>query len=270
MFMITFKEDEHKYEGNGIKWTSVTSFIGLFKESFDSIAAAEKATQNKKSKWFNMSVQDILNAWDLERDRSVTLGNWYHKQRESDIVGCDTIEREGVNLIINPPVIKDGIKISLNQKLEDGIYPEHIVYLESIGLCGQADLVEVVNGKINITDFKTNKEIKKTSFVKNGVSKKMKAPLSHLDDCNFNHYSLQLSLYAYMIKKHNPKLKIGKLTIQHVIFKQLGLDKYGYPVNDYVNGEPIVKDVIFNDVVYLNNEIENLIIWAKNNGYKTF
>ena len=73
-----------------------------------------------------------------------------------------------------------------------------------------------------------------------------------------------------MIKKHNPKLKIGKLTIQHVIFKQLGLDKYGYPVNDYVNGEPIVKDVIFNDVVYLNNEIENLIIWAKNNGYKTF
>ena len=27
---------------------------------------------------------------------------------------------------------------------------------------------------------------------------------------------LQLSLYAYIIKKHNPKLKIGKLQIQHV------------------------------------------------------
>ena len=36
-----------------------------------------------------------------------------------------------------------------------------LVYLKSARLCGQADLVEIVNGYINITDYKTNKEIKR-------------------------------------------------------------------------------------------------------------
>ena len=38
----------------------------------------------------------------------------------------------------------------------------------------------------------------------------MYKPVNHLDDCNLNHYNLQLSIYAYIIKKHNPKLKDRK------------------------------------------------------------
>ena len=51
---------------------------------------------------------------------------------------------------------------------------------------------------------KTNKEIKEKGFTNwEGITSKMYKPVSHLDDCNLKHYNLQLSLYAYIIKKHN-------------------------------------------------------------------
>ena len=43
----------------------------------------------------------------------------------------------------------------------------------------------------------------------------MKYPLTNLGDCNFNHYQLQLSLYAWMLQKLNPKFVIKSLTLNH-------------------------------------------------------
>ena len=162
--------------------------------------------------------------------------------------------------------IRDRDKIAPNQKLEEGVYPEHLVYLKSAKLCGQADLVEVVNGYINITDYKTNKEIKTKGFTNwEGITNKMFRPVNHLDDCNLNHYNLQLSIYAYIIKKHNPRLKVGKLNIQHVKFKQVGTDKNGYPINEHINGEPVLDTVKMYELPYLKDEVRSLIMWLKEN-----
>jgi len=178
-----------------------------------------------------------------------------------------TIERDGTEIpIVKPLINKEGIKMASEQKLEDGIYPEHLVYLKSAGICGQADIVEIVNGYININDYKTNKEIKEKGFTNwEGITNKMYKPVNHLDDCNLNHYSLQLSIYAYIIKKHNPKLKIGKLTIQHVKFKQVGEDSNGYPINEHVNGEPVLEEVKMYNIPYLKDEVASLIMWLKDN-----
>lgn len=43
----------------------------------------------------------------------------------------------------------------------------------------------------------------------------MKFPLDNIQDCNFYHYTLQLSLYAFLLQKINPKFKIKKLLIVH-------------------------------------------------------
>ena len=214
-----------------------------------------------------MTEKEILQAWDNETQRAIGLGNWYHNQRESDMLDFKTIERHGVEVpIIKPIIDEQGTKIAPEQKLKDGVYPEHLVYLKSIGLCGQADLVEIVNGYINITDYKTNKEIKEKGFTNwEGITSKLYNPVSHLDDCNLNHYNLQLSIYAYIIKKHNPKLKIGKLTVQHVKFKQVGTDKNGYPINERVNGEPVIEEVKMYNLPYLKDEVRNLIMWYKDN-----
>ncbi len=267
---IIFKEDGHVYESvdqDQINWTSVTSFIGMFKPKFNAKAQAKKSAKNKRSKWYGMTEKQILAAWDGETERAIGLGNWYHNQREADILDFKTIERDGVELPIIKPLVNDnGIKLAPNQKLGEGVYPEHLVYLKSVGLCGQADLVEIVNGDINITDYKTNKEIKEKGFTNwEGITSKMYNPVNHLDDCNLNHYNLQLSIYAYIIKKHNPKLKIGKLTIQHVKFKQVGTDKNGYPINEHVNGEPVIEDITMYNLPYLKDEVDSLIMWFKDN-----
>ena len=266
---IIFKEDGHTYESNdqdNIDWVSVTSVVSMFKEPFDSKTIANKSSKNKRSKWHGMTPKEILDAWEGEKNRAIKLGNWYHNQRESDMLELNTIQKEGIEVPIIKPLVKEnGIKIAPEQKLSDGVYPEHLVYLKSAKLCGQADVVEIVDGVININDYKTNKEIKEKGFTNwEGITKKLYNPVSHLDDCNLNHYNLQLSIYAYIIKKHNPKLKIGKLTIQHVTFKQVGEDKNGYPINEHVNGEPILENIKMYDLPYLKSEVISIINWLKN------
>ena len=159
---LRFKEEGHIYESDdGIKWTGVTSFVGMFKKRFDPKTSSEKSSRNKKSKWYGLTPKRIREIWEKETNRAIDLGNWYHDQRESDMLELKTLERDGVSIPIFKPCIEDGVKIAPDQKLVDGIYPEHFVYLKSAGLCGQADRVEIVNGKINIIDYKTNKKSKK-------------------------------------------------------------------------------------------------------------
>jgi hypothetical protein len=208
-----------------------------------------------------MSPEDIKEAWKNESQKAMNLGTWYHNQRETALLACDTISREDFIVPIIKPIEEDGFKKAPEQKLKDGIYPEHLVYLKSAGICGQSDLVEVAKGEVNITDYKTNKEIKKESYVNwEGVSQKMLSPVSHLDDCNFWHYALQLSTYMYIILKHNPKLKPGKITIHHVLFYTDGTDKFGNPITKLDDqGEPLVKKIVPYDLPYLKAEVINLI-----------
>ena len=271
---IIFKSDGHIYESlnedlekDQIKWTSVTSFVGMFKPKFDAETQAKKSSKNKRSKWYKIPPKKILEIWNKESERAIELGNWYHDEREKRLCEFETIAREGVEVpIIKPITDQNGIKVAPEQKLKDGVYPEHFVYLKSLGICGQADLVTIVNGKINILDYKTNKEIKEKGFTNwEGITSKMYKPVSHLDDCNLKHYNLQLSLYAYIIKKHNPKLKIGDLQIQHVTFEEEGKDEYGYPIAKYVNDEPVVKHIKMYNLPYLKQEVQSLIMWLKDN-----
>lgn len=263
---LIFIAENHEYktieeENPVLDWISATTFVGHFKEPFDPKVQAEKSARNKKSKWYGLTPEEIQQAWTNEANRATTLGTWYHNQREADLCELNTLEREGLTLPIFTPIENNGIKVAPAQKLTDGIYPEHMVFLKSAGLCGQSDLVEVVNGYVNITDYKTNKEIKLESF-KNweGISKKMRAPVSHLDDCNFYHYALQLSLYMYIILKHNPKLKPGKLLLHHIQFEEVGRDKFDNPITALDNdGNPVLSKITPYPVPYLKDEIISMI-----------
>jgi hypothetical protein len=263
--MIVFEPQDHKYYSPldpKKDWISVTTLIHGLCEPFQKQERAEKCSTRRPgkydNKWYGLPVEEILQAWDNENKRSVELGSWYHKMREDTLVEQD--------IPIYQPVVVDNIKQAPDQKLVPGIYPEHMIYLESAGICGQVDLPSVTKDLVlNINDYKTNKEIKKKGFTNwEGITKKMLGPLSHLDDCELNHYSLQLSLYAFMILRHNPNLTLGKLTIEHVKFEVDGEDKYGYPIarlNDMK--EPIVREVEMIEVPYMKNECIKLVEWIK-------
>jgi hypothetical protein len=272
---IVFNASDHSYKSidgaEGIDWISVTTIISSLKKGFDAKVIAEKVSKNKRSKWYGVEPKDIEAIWKNEADRATTLGTYYHNQREDDLCSFASIEREGITIPVIPPSGEtDGIRYAPLQKLDSGIYPEHMVYLRSAGICGQSDLVEIVNGKVNIIDYKTNKEIKTEAFTNwEGISEKMLDPVSHLDDCNFNHYALQLSIYMYIILKHNPKLKPGRIFIHHITFKQEKEDKWGYPIAKLDrDGNPIVKEVTPISVPYLVDEVISIMHFLQNNKHK--
>lgn len=267
--ILTFTPEKHEYKsiGEDIDWISVTSLVSYFKQSFNSKNQSLRSSNNKKSKWYGIPPLEIESLWSAENKRATDLGTWYHNQREKDIMEFETIERHGVTVPIIRPIYKDGVKQAPNQKLIPGVYPEHFVYLKSAGICGQADRIEVINNNIFINDYKSNKELKLKGYTNwEGVTTMMQEPLSHLEDCHYTHYSLQLSLYMYIMLKHNPLLSPSSMILDHVIFEEQARDKYDYPIyKTDSNGNFIVKEVKHYEVPYLKTEVIAMLNYLKNN-----
>lgn len=268
---VKFTDAGHKYtstDGANINWTSVTTAIHHFTQPFDSDTIAAKSSTSRKSKWFGMTVSDIQKQWKATNTYSLTLGTWYHKLMEDAVLSHETITSDGVELKIVKPIMIGEEKMAPLQQLNNNTkYPEHLTYLKSIGIIGQSDDVEVVNGFLNIGDFKTNKELKLQSYKKwDGTYQMMKAPFQHLHDCNYIHYCLQLSVYMYMILKHNPQLKPGKITLKHILFEVESRDKFDNPIyKQDEKGNFFVLDTQDYDVPYMKQEVQVLMNWMKMN-----
>lgn len=267
---LSFEPNEHKYtsdEEPDKKWISVTTLIEKFspKEDFEKIA--EKISKSKKSKWYGLSKEEILQAWSDENKRSTDLGTWYHEMRENKSYNDGVYIADGKEIPVVRPLEEMGLKVSSEQQLKDGYYPEHLCYLKSNCICGQSDVVIVHDGVLDIKDYKTNKKIDRYSYSDwNGVSKKMLPPLQHLDDCNLSHYALQLSMYMYMILKHNPQLTPGTIEIIHASFKKEGENKYGYPIyKKDENGNFIVESETVYEVAYMKKEIQSILKYMEKN-----
>lgn len=269
--MIKFEDVGHKYSNldkeNTIEWISVTKLIHQFVEPFDSKLVAEKCSTGKNPKYKGKTAEEILEMWANENKRAIQLGSWYHEQREQDVLSCNTITRDGIELPIISPIVEDGIKLAPDQTITSGVYPEHLVYLKSVGVCGQADRVEVVGNRIDIYDYKTNKEIKTEGFKYwDGTKKMMLGPLRHLEDCEFNTYALQLSTYMFMMLKHNYNLELGNLEIYHIEFEIESQDNNGYPVYALdAAGDPIISKVNVIKLPYLKKEVIAMFKWLNIN-----
>ena len=271
---IKFYADTHKYisadSSEKIDWISVTRLIHYFKEAFDEMKMSHLCSVGKNPKYFGKSPEEIRKIWKDENLRAVTLGSWYHDEREKAIINCDTITRNNVELRIINPLYDNNVKLAPDQSLSEGIYPEHLVYLKSFGICGQGDRIEVIGSFINLYEYKTNKEIKTEGFKgKDGRTKRMLPPLSHLDDCNFNDYALQLSIYMFIMLKHNPNLNTGVMQIEHIEFEVEKRNSFGYPVSKLDSlGNPIVKKVTPYQVPYLRKEVLSMFKYLENNREK--
>ena len=68
-----------------------------------------------------------------------------------------------------------------------------------------------------IVTHNTNKKLDLKGFYDSRTKKtiKMKFPLNTLDECNYSHYNLQLSTYAYMLTQKYPEFIIEDLVLVH-------------------------------------------------------
>ena len=91
---------------------------------------------------------------------------------------------------------------------------------EELGLAGTFDRLyfNEISNQLEIHDFKTDKDIKTKS-------KYGKVKMFDVDDCEFNKYSLQTSLYKFIIEK-NTNLKLGDSYVTHFNLKEGKLEYY--------------------------------------------
>lgn len=169
---------------------------------------------------FETLVETIKSNWEQNRIESAENGTKLHEMLENSFYGKTEFDLSKYGC----PQVKGNyscIKGNYQLNLENGIYPELLIsYISPEGLhvAGTADLVVKSGNDIDILDWKSSKEIKKKSYF-NQIKKKsqmLKFPLNNLMDCNFYHYSLQLSLYGYMLQKINPEFNIRSLTIVQI------------------------------------------------------
>lgn len=247
---VAFENSSHTYwnVNDNERYVSVTTLIHRYTQEFDkdfwsSYKALEKLlpkdswnvekksllnskkfnkelldTYNIPENDFNKVQQEILDSWEEENRKSCERGTKIHEE----------IEHSFYNNPHNISLQKFGLGGKFECKkdyseldLEYGVYPEYLIYRESddgiLRIAGQVDLIVKSGNDIVIVDHKTNKKIdQKSGF--DSISKsnfKMKYPLNNLMDCNFYHYTLQLSTYAWMLQKINPNFVIKDLILNH-------------------------------------------------------
>jgi hypothetical protein len=258
---MRFIEEGHIYESKPArKWISGTSLVEKFVNHFDDAGQAVRSSENPYSKWFTMNPETILTLWDQENKRATNCGSWFHSLMEGKALAAGTKKHRGKLLRVIPPILKDGYKLAPAQQLEEGVYPEHFMYDEVSGVCGQSDLVYVCEGFVDIDDYKTNKEIDFRGYGwKYGDPQMMTGIMSNIEDCNFNHYVLQLSIYMYLILLKNPHLKPGRMRICHVTFENEGFDEYGFPILKRTpDGGYIPTGKTWYEIPYLKNKVAKI------------
>lgn len=180
--VIKFDPIKHEYTNiyTNEKYTSATRFLNQFKPKFDDIEAAKRVSLRE-----GCSVQDILDRWKAENDKSKEYGTNIHQVLEKFMT-------EGTYEEINTTLCKAFKKVFTLRK-KDGIEVEKLTYMHEYKIAGTADIIVSDGEYFDVFDMKTNKKF--NYFSK--YNEYMLAPLSHLPACEFTLYSLQISLYAY-------------------------------------------------------------------------
>ncbi len=194
---VVFTEDGHTYTIEGKPATSVTTFIGQFKKPYIKEFWAQRSAKKE-----NKTVEEILNKWDSISLRACNKGSKFHAFAENYInnkILTNTIYDFDLDLEAYNKIESHFLKYYENSK--ENLIPirsELCVGSSKLGICGMVDQLyhSVPLDGLVIFDWKTNKRMN----YKSRYQKKMLGPVSHLDECEFSTYSLQLSLYRYIIE----------------------------------------------------------------------
>lgn len=214
---IIYFDDPHVYFGKGKKFTSVTQFLGKYKEPFN-----KEKWLPIKAKQEGISVKELELIWDNKKILGTTRGSQIHNY----------VEQRSQRRVF--PVLPDSV---LKRKLSAEDFDKYSVSLQKLVLqCEKffkdhphltfianelvvGDFNYEIGGMIDalvydnikkiyaIYDWKTDKKLDYTNEYQN-----FKDPIGHLEECEINKYSLQVGLYKNILER-NVDIQIEEMNV---------------------------------------------------------
>jgi hypothetical protein len=223
---ISLEEPGHKYilsTNPSIQFRSITEIVSNYFEPFNKYIIAEKLVTTN-IKYMDRSAEELIGEWDAARDHGTKVHKEIELYLQNDKDPSEEKAKKGIDWLK---------KYQMKSDIE--FYSEIIIYSKELKIAGSIDIIAYDKNidAYEIIDWKTSKNIEMLSF---GRKMGIKPITKNLMDCNFVHYSLQLSLYRYFLEEFYG-LKINNQLIAH-----LNEEKCTAYVGHYLKKE--VKDIL--------------------------
>ena len=245
---IAFKERGHVYNVDGdTSFISVTKFVHKYPAPFNADVVIDRMLASGKNKTYDgMTKNEIKLLWKTNSVEAMRMGtkmhyaiecyyNYYVARTRAKTRTRTRAEAEAeAEDAFYPTSLWDGLALEKTQfdtfkewQYAEGLQPyrtEWAVYHEDKRITGSIDMVfKNKDGGYDIYDWKRTKEIKQQGF--NNFHDET---LSHLPDCNFWTYSLQLNMYK-MILEEKYDMRVDNLYLIAIYPGQESFIKYKVP-----------------------------------------
>jgi ATP-dependent exoDNAse (exonuclease V) beta subunit len=186
---VIFDKAKHTYYNNITNdiYISATQILSKFKKPFDRLGISAAIAKREK-----VTQQEILDRWDKIKDDACIKGTSIHDLLEQYIkLG---LKDEQFSWIYSE--LDETIERIVEGK-HDYMHSEKLLYNDEFKIAGTCDLLIDCGDEFCVFDFKTNKKIATSNKYKDFLL----YPLDFIQNCEYNVYALQLSLYAFMYEK---------------------------------------------------------------------
>jgi hypothetical protein len=205
-----FEAEEHKYEIDKIHFQSVTTVISRFFPLFNADEAIEKMINgrnwNPSHKYWGMQDYEIKQNWEEKGIKASEQGTFLHEQIENYYLGHEYEQPQEFDLFR---------QFTSDHDFLTPYRTEWRIFDESIGVAGTIDFIALNGDSFEMYDWKRSlKVINKLNgapITQNRWGRGFKG-LSDIDDTSFNHYTLQLSIYRFLLEK-NYQIKLSKMFV---------------------------------------------------------
>jgi ATP-dependent exoDNAse (exonuclease V) beta subunit len=187
-----FDPIKHRYTYLGEEFTSVTRFIQQFHKPFE-----QQYWSQRKAEEAGVPQEWILNEWkklnyyanEVGTEKHNCIEDYFNKNWRELPTNLDVINRINKFNIIYAKQL---------HKLEPLKF-EVRIFSKKWKIAGMVDALFLYRGRIYIIDYKTNKNF--TTDENTRYPEKLLVPFSEFNKNHLNEYSIQISLYALILKE---------------------------------------------------------------------
>ena len=201
---IRFFEDTHTYvvDGSSSGILSVTALIHKYFPGFNAaLVLSRMSSAVKLERYGDLTDAAIQKKWREDGKKAAERGTALHR----------SIERFYNGQEVDDSSVEYRYFLSFHESIRDRLTPyrtEWSIFDGDMDLAGQLDMLyKMPDGRYALYDWKCIKELRQDNRFEKGLGS-----CAALENCNYNHYSLQLHLYKKILETRYD-LVIGEMAL---------------------------------------------------------